>query len=527
MKTRLLSSLFIIFWFVSYGQVNIIGGNDTTIENHPWQISIRDANTNAHFCGGSILTPEWILTAAHCVDGQNPADIEIAAGITMRLDNVNGQYRNVAQIIVHPNFDSSTLNNDVALIRLTAPLNFNATVQPIQLTNSAGHSNAGLIGTLSGWGYTTNNGPVADQLQAVTMPIITNSQANGINTGSNNVNNNMIAFYQAGSSAAPGDSGGPATVLSNGSRFLIGCSSWGETPKDQKPTIYTKLFNYRSWIQGYVPIPSINGPECACSTPNSTITLNNTNATTVNWNHSSNIISVSQNNSQFVFKALSGTRGNGWVTATFNGNVYRHDLWIGAPNAPSTLSGPSVVLTGAIVKYNSSIAPGASSYEWRLPYPFDVVNQIDYFAQNWQMTPTTGRYLSAFTGYAGTSGLVQVWGKNICGNGGAKTMSVSHGSGGGGGIPLQANLIDENLLGIGTRGYPNPVDKDLYIHIQNRESAPMVSVYLNSIDGRLVYYSDYKSISSIGVSTLPEGQYILTIDTGLERKSTNIIIKHH
>lgn len=68
--------------------VNIIGGNNTTIEQNPWQVSLRSGA--GHFCGGSILTPEWIVTAAHCVDGLTINDFTISAGITMRTD-ITGQ----------------------------------------------------------------------------------------------------------------------------------------------------------------------------------------------------------------------------------------------------------------------------------------------------------------------------------------------------------------------------------------------------------------------------------------------------
>ena len=129
MKQKLLFVTVFLFVFTAYSQQRIIGGNDTTIDENPWQISIRGTNNhhnvgarNIHICGGSILAPNWILTAAHCVTNPNTGavintnEISIAAGITQRTDNISGQYRNVVEIIRHPSYNNSTLENDVALI---------------------------------------------------------------------------------------------------------------------------------------------------------------------------------------------------------------------------------------------------------------------------------------------------------------------------------------------------------------------------------------------------------------------------
>jgi secreted trypsin-like serine protease len=539
MKTKLLSFLFCIALTTISAQQNIIGGNNTTIGENPWQVSLRSTNTyhiveirNQHLCGGSILSPTWILTAAHCVTNRTTGaviginEITVTGGITMRNDA--GQLRLVAEIVRHPNYNAQTLENDVALIRLTAPLNFNVNVRPILLTNSTNLANVGITGTVTGWGNTLDGtaNTAANQLQILTMPIISRTQANNL-TGPN-VSNNMIPLLRPGTGVAPGDSGGPLSVVSNGTRYLIGCSSWGEFPKDQKPTIYTNLFNYRAWILARVPEPTLTTPDCVCSTPNTPITLTNGNAATVTWQSSTNITILTSNANGATIRAISGTRGSGWVTATFNGITLRRDLWVGEPNAPSTLSGPSQVLTGALVNYNSSVAPGATSYEWRLPYPFTTITgSWDINSSRWQMRPTTIRNLTAFTGTGKISGLVQVWGKNKCGNGGAKTMSVSHSnSGGGGAIPFTANISGLDEAPKEDAFYPNPADMDLNIHIAERDSYGEISITLISIDGKIVFTSNNKNVASIPTSHLPSGNYILNVRTDRGNKSKNIIVKH-
>jgi len=145
MKQKLLFVTVFLFVFTAYSQQRIIGGNDTTIDENPWQISIRGTNNhhnvgarNIHICGGSILAPNWILTAAHCVTNPNTGavintnEISIAAGITQRTDNISGQYRNVVEIIRHAN------------------LNFNTDVRPILLTNSSSNASVGTVGRVTG-----------------------------------------------------------------------------------------------------------------------------------------------------------------------------------------------------------------------------------------------------------------------------------------------------------------------------------------------------------------------------------------
>lgn len=228
MKQKLLLIIVLLFVLSVHSQQNIIGGNNTTISDNPWQISIRGTNNhhipyarNNHICGGSILAPNWILTAAHCVTNRNNGavininEISIAAGITQRTDNINGQYRNVVEIIRHPNYNNSNFQNDVALIRLNSNLDFNVGVLPILLTNSPSHASVGNIGRVTGWGNTMDGitSTPSILLQSLDLPIISKTQANNLNTGGNIVTDNMIALYKSGVGVAPGDSGGPLSII--------------------------------------------------------------------------------------------------------------------------------------------------------------------------------------------------------------------------------------------------------------------------------------------------------------------------
>ncbi len=412
-KKNLLILLFFAF-SLAFGQNRIIGGNDTTIDQNPWQVSMRATNNhhivgarNNHICGGSILTSEWILTAAHCVTntingnviGVN--EITISAGITQRNDLTTGQYRNVAQIVRHPNYNSITFENDLALIRLTAPLNFNSDVQPIQLTDEAFDSSPSNTARVTGWGLTTDNGFPSNNLQTLDMPIISSSSANSQNTGSVQVTYNMIALRLANAGVAPGDSGGPATVLKSGQRFLIGCSSWGEAPKDNKPTIYTRLYNYRNWIDNFVAFPYISGNSLLCNT-NTSYTLHNGTGN-ITWSSSSNIQVVSGSNSQVTVKASSSTSsGNGWIRATSShGYTITERLNVNQNAGQSPMTVPIYNVNSNYIDITANGGSGETPYSW-------YINNSFY-------TNTTGRTLTKY--YTESSIRVEVRNDNVCNTG--------------------------------------------------------------------------------------------------------------
>jgi hypothetical protein len=243
---------------------NIVGGQPAQISDYPWQVSLR-GGSGGHFCGGSLINSTWVLTAAHCVSGYT-GTLFVYAGVTDQTQS-GGQLAQVAQIIVHPNFNPSTMDNDIAVLRLVNPVIFGSNVHPISYASEgtlpASLLNPGTTSTITGWGFTSYpSGTVSPTLRMANLPLISNQNAANLFGGSGcgplPLTDRMIAAYQPGAAAAPGDSGGPMIVYNNGVPVLIGCSSWGGCPRQDYPTIYSNVRNLAQWVHDAVSFESWN-----------------------------------------------------------------------------------------------------------------------------------------------------------------------------------------------------------------------------------------------------------------------------
>lgn len=124
-----------------------MGGTNANLGQIPYIVSLR-LNSGNHFCGGSIINPSWILTAAHCIESLNPDDLFIVAG-AMDLDSGGTSFR-CQNIISHPGYSRQRLTNDIALVGTASAIEFNDFVQPIPIARSYEADNSPAL--ISGWG---------------------------------------------------------------------------------------------------------------------------------------------------------------------------------------------------------------------------------------------------------------------------------------------------------------------------------------------------------------------------------------
>lgn len=237
----------------------IIGGDDATIESLPHQVALLTGDGTSQFCGGTIIDSTHIMTASHCLVGNISAPSEVLIGYSSAtLGDNNMLYATVAEIITHENYNSNTQENDIAILRLNAPLTLSdrAKIIPMltQAQADAGLTDADVVSTISGWGntVTTQNFVSPEVLQVVEVPIVSNDDANDA-YGRGQITDDMLAagvMGIGGKDACQGDSGGPLVVDDGEGNFVLaGVVSWGSGCADPNyPGLYARVSYFEEWI---------------------------------------------------------------------------------------------------------------------------------------------------------------------------------------------------------------------------------------------------------------------------------------
>ncbi|XP_058463935.1 trypsin-1-like [Malaya genurostris] len=243
----LLSFVVSCFGAIPRPDLRIVGGKDTTIKEHPYQISLR--HSGAHSCGGSILNTNTILTAAHCVNYPHakPNEFSIRAGSTLR--NEGGHLVTIDDIFIHPKYDDWTLEWDIAVLRLAHSLTFSESVQPILLPSRLFKIRQGSLATVTGWGGLNYQGPSTNFLQKVFVPIVNTVACSKAYANFGAILPFHLCAGAAGFDACQGDSGGP--LVYDGK--LIGIVSWGYgCAFNGYPTVYTRVSEFIDFIEEYL-----------------------------------------------------------------------------------------------------------------------------------------------------------------------------------------------------------------------------------------------------------------------------------
>ncbi|XP_053930125.1 venom prothrombin activator trocarin-D isoform X2 [Cuculus canorus] len=239
---------------VEHNDSRITGGTLCHRGHCPWQVLIRNSK-DIGFCGGSLISSRWVVTAAHCLDLVRPHHVTVGD-----FDKYQREFKEqkilVEQSWTHPHYDSNDYNSDIALLYLSSDVIFNEYVIPICLPSPSLArllSEEGTIGMVSGWGATHNRGSTLRFLMKVQLPIV-NMETCQRSTDRLITDNMFCAGYGTEvADACKGDSGGPFTVSYHNTRFLLGIVSWGEGCAQQgKYGVYTRVSNYISWIKEVV-----------------------------------------------------------------------------------------------------------------------------------------------------------------------------------------------------------------------------------------------------------------------------------
>uniref|UniRef100_S4RVB8 Serine protease 1 n=1 Tax=Petromyzon marinus TaxID=7757 RepID=S4RVB8_PETMA len=234
---------------------HIVGGSECAAHSQPWQVSL---NIGYHFCGGSLISSEWVVSAAHCYMPPSASRISVRIGEhNIFASEGTEQWIQASKAIPHPQYLSATTDNDIMLIKLSSPATLNQYAQAVPLPSSC--VGTGVMCTISGWGETQTS---VGEDTIFKNPINVGVRRNGCrlcvyitvlgkhscrNSYPGDITNNMIClgYLEGGKDACKYDSGGP--VVCNGQ--LQGIVSWGRgCALPNSPGVYTKVCNYNSWI---------------------------------------------------------------------------------------------------------------------------------------------------------------------------------------------------------------------------------------------------------------------------------------
>jgi transmembrane serine protease 11D len=241
------------------GVGRIVGGEPVMIEKNPWQVALIRASMaepqRSQFCGGSLISDSWVLTAAHCVRNsivrEDPARLNVIAGT--RIYIAGGERVEVAAIHVHPQYNTSTMDSDFALLQLKTPLaNVNGGApQAIKSASENTQVSDGTEVNVTGWGATAEGGPGSLELLGALVPIVSNDVCNKPASYNGDITATMICAgrEEGGVDSCQGDSGGPLTHMIDGQPVLIGVVSWGEgCARRLKYGIYSRVSAAAPWI---------------------------------------------------------------------------------------------------------------------------------------------------------------------------------------------------------------------------------------------------------------------------------------
>ncbi|XP_075716273.1 plasma kallikrein [Rhinoderma darwinii] len=231
----------------------IVGGSNSILGEWPWQVSLHlKLSSYRHVCGGSIISNQWIVTAAHCVfQWPLPRFWSIFAGFVNQSEiTPTTPGLDVEQIIVHPAYTLAEGGNDIALLKLKTPIAYNDNQQAVCLPPLQDSFVLPSTCWITGWGYTNESGSTSNVLQKAEVPLKYSTECQRSYSTQMISNKVLCAGYKHGQiDSCKGDSGGPLACVVDKTWYLIGITSWGDgCARPDKPGVYTKVTEFTDWI---------------------------------------------------------------------------------------------------------------------------------------------------------------------------------------------------------------------------------------------------------------------------------------
>ncbi|XP_003472158.1 chymotrypsinogen B-like [Cavia porcellus] len=223
----------------------IINGENAVPGSWPWQVSLQ-TNTGFHYCGGSLICENWVVTAAHCE--VSTSDVVVAGVYDLKRTDKFTQFLQIEKVFTHPSYDSNTLCNDIAVIKLATPARFTTRVSPVCLPDATDDFPAQTQCVTTGWGQTNVFPPKTPRkLQQGVLPLVS---SNACRNYWGDFCNKILCAGGSGVSSCMGDSGGPLVCQKGGVWNLVGTVSGGSGDcSTSTPALYGRVTALVSWVR--------------------------------------------------------------------------------------------------------------------------------------------------------------------------------------------------------------------------------------------------------------------------------------
>ncbi|CAG8282356.1 unnamed protein product [Penicillium salamii] len=223
---------------------SIVGGSEVSIEDYPYQIALLHGGRFS--CGGSIISHNYVITAAHCVLTASASELDIRAGSS--FCDSGGSVVNISSIAIHPKYDTVTFENDIAILKLAESVTYGPGIGPVGIPhNGSGLPSNGEEVVVSGWGAVHEGGAPSTKLRAVNVSTMNTKECKALYQDWKPIADSMFCagVPEGGKDSCAGDSGGPA--VANG--ILSGIVSWGHgCARKEYPGIYSSTTYLRGFI---------------------------------------------------------------------------------------------------------------------------------------------------------------------------------------------------------------------------------------------------------------------------------------
>ncbi|KAH8356403.1 hypothetical protein KR084_010990 [Drosophila pseudotakahashii] len=225
-------------------QGRVAGGTTSTEGKWPWIVTLQNIYSY-HLCGGFIINPNWVGTAASCVAGLRTRNLLVVTGTSDWWD-LYAPYHTVDQIHVHCNFDKPLYHNDIALLHLATPIEFNDVTTNITLADIDDLQEGEKL-TFAGWGSTEAMGTYGRYLQESSGTYLPNADCQEKLQNYDDVDlGHVCVQMDEGKGACHGDTGGP---LIDEQQRLVGIGNWGVPCGRGYPDVYARVSFYHDWIR--------------------------------------------------------------------------------------------------------------------------------------------------------------------------------------------------------------------------------------------------------------------------------------